>query len=205
MTSPSHPPRVDTTHSVGLRKDQHVPGAGKLGMILFLMSLSVLFAAGMVGYLAIRLRADAWPPPGMPGLPVGLWLSTVILLAGSGTIHWALVSARRDGRTALLAALVVTLVLGVLFLVSQAANWAALMDIQVTASANLYGFTFFMLTGLHGGHVIGGLVLLAVVTVRAFRGRYTAEAHAGVVYSAMYWHFLDAVWLVMFTAMYLAA
>ncbi len=174
-------------------------------MVLFLMSLSVLFAAAMVGYLAIRLRADAWPPPGMPGLPAGLWLSAALLLTGSGSVHWALTSARGDRQTMLLAAMIITLVLGVLFLISQAVNWAALMDLHVRPATNLYGFTFFMLTGLHGAHVVGGLVLLIVVTTRAFRGRYGAEAHAGVVYSAMYWHFLDAVWLVMFATMYLAA
>jgi cytochrome c oxidase subunit 3 len=76
---------------------------------------------------------------------------------------------------------------------------------HVTPSANLYGFTFYMLTGLHAAHVIGGLALLAIVTVRAFCGRYSANAHAGVLYSTMYWHFLDGVWLVMFAVMLLGS
>ena len=71
---------------------------------------------------------------------------------------------------------------------------------EMTANSSLYGFTFYMLTGLHGVQVIGGLIPLAVVTFQAFRGRYTATDHRGVTYGAMYWHFLDGMWLVMFGA-----
>ncbi len=176
---------------------------GTFGMALFLVSLSALFAASIVGYLVVRSRAEAWPPPGMPALPAGLWASTVILLLSSVTMHWALRSARLDRQAALRAGMVATLVLGMAFLVSQIANWSTLLAAHVTVSSSLYAFTFYTLTGLHAAHVLGGIVLLSVVTANAFRRRYSREDHAGVLYGTMYWHFLDAVWVVMFTLIFL--
>ena len=181
------------------------PRTGKLGFALFLASLGMIFATSMVGYLVIRVQADAWPPPGMPSLPAVLWGSTALLLLSSGTVAWALRSVR-SGRVAMVGPLMlITLGLGVGFLSLQVFAWSALLRAELTVLSNLYGFTFYMLTGLHAAHVIGGLIPMAVVTAKALGGRYTPEAHAGVTYSAMYWHFLDAVWLVMFAAMVIAA
>jgi cytochrome c oxidase subunit III len=181
------------------------PRTGKLGFGLFLASLGMLFAGSLVGYLVIRVQADAWPPPGMPRLPPGLWVSTGLLLISSGTVHWAghAVRVGKDGMVG--PAMAITWGLGLVFLVLQVVNWSTLMAADLTASSNLYGFTFFMLTGLHGVHVIGGLIPMAVVTLKAFRGAYTADSHGGITYSTMYWHFLDGVWLVMFVAMVIAA
>ena len=181
------------------------PRTGKLGFTLFLASLGMIFATSMVGYLVIRVQADAWPPPGMPSLPVSLWISTAILVMSSGTAAWALRSARAGNARVVGPALAVTLVLGLVFLGLQGFAWSALMAAELTVQSNLYGFTFYMLTGLHAAHVIGGLIPMAWVTARAFRGAYAPESHGGVTYSAMYWHFLDAVWLVMFLAMVIAA
>jgi len=180
--------------------------AGKLGMILFLVALGMLFSASMVGYLVVRLRAPNWPPAGSPRLPGGLWISTLILLLSSLTMHRAGRSARGGERERLRGWLLVTGCLGAAFLASQILNWLHLIRVQnLPASANLYAFTFYMLSGLHGAHVLGGLIPLGIVTSRAHRGRYTAGAHAGVRYLAMYWHFLDCVWLVMFTVLMIAA
>lgn len=177
------------------------PRGGRMGFSLFLVSLGVLFAASMVGFLVIRVRAAAWPPPGVPGLPAGLWIGTGVLLLSSVTAHWALRSARGGKTSAVGPALAATWGLGALFLAMQVVNWLGLMAAEVTAGSSLYGFTFYMLTGLHGAHVIGGLIPVAVVTVKAFRGAYTADEHRGVTYAAMYWHFLDGIWLVMFLSM----
>lgn len=180
-------------------REGEIPGAGVLGMWLFLATLSVLFLASIAGYLVVRLKAEAWPPPGMPRLPSGLWLSTALLLAGSATVHLALSRIRLGGRSATVRWLSATLTLAILFLLTQAWNWSGLIAARMTASTkNLYAFTFFMLTGLHAAHVIGGVILLAVVTARAARGRYGSGRHGGVTYAAMYWHFLDVVWIVLF-------
>jgi cytochrome c oxidase subunit III len=191
-----------------------LPGAGRLGMTLFLAALGMLFAASMVGYLVVRLRAPAWPPAGSPRLPGGLWISTLILLLSSGTMHLALSGVR--GRKADPAAgatggrphlwLWATFALGLAFLASQLLNWIHLIvGSHLPAQSNLYAFTFYMLTGLHGAHVVGGLIPLAVTSIRGGRGRYTPLAHDGVLFMSMYWHFLDAVWLVMFAVMVVAA
>ena len=182
-------------------RDGAIPGAGVLGMWIFLATLAVLFLAAIVGYLVVRLKATDWPPPGMPRLPAGLWLATVVLLAASVTIHRALRLMRLGEHTASTRWLAATLGLGVAFLAVQSWNWWGLIRLHLTAASNLYAFTFFMLTGLHASHVIGGIVLLAVVLARSYRGRYGSGHHPGVTYAAMYWHFLDAIWLLLFAVM----
>jgi cytochrome c oxidase subunit III len=207
---------------------------GTFGMAVFLVALGVLFTASIVGYLFIRARAEAWPPPNSPPLPAGLWVSTVVILLCSVSIHRALSSIRRDRQGVLIGALLITLLLGMVFLVSQTVNWVWLISqterlsqaisaeshgqgMQTAQSSlhtlsvpptiarisSLYLFTFYVLTALHALHVIGGMVLLAVVTIRAFAGRYSAAYYPGVKYAAMYWHFLDVVWLVMFVLLFL--
>jgi cytochrome c oxidase subunit 3 len=182
-----------------------IPGAGVLGMWVFLATLTVLFLASIVGYLVVRLKASDWPPPGMPRLPSGLWLATVVLLAGSVTIHRALRSIRVGDGKASTRWLQATLALAFVFLFVQSWNWWGLIRLHLTAATNLYAFTFFMLTGLHAAHVIGGIVLVAIVLARSLRGRYGSGRHGGVTYAAMYWHFLDAIWLVLFAVMVLFA
>ena len=182
-------------------RDGAIPGAGVLGMWIFLATLTVLFLAAIVGYLVVRVKAVDWPPPGMPRLPAGLWLATVLLLAGSVTIHRALRFIRAGERTAAARWVGVTLALGLSFLAVQSWNWWGLIRLHLTAASNLYAFTFFMLTGLHAAHVVGGITLLAVVWRRARRGRYGSGHHPGITYAAMYWHFLDAIWLLLFAVM----
>jgi len=178
-----------------------VPGAGILGMWVFLATLTVLFLAAIVGYLVVRLKAADWPPPGMPRLPGGLWLATAALLAGSVTIDQAHRAIRAGKTLASTRWLAATLALALLFLSVQSWNWWGLIRVRLTAATNLYAFTFFMLTGLHAAHVVGGVVLLAVVLARSLRGRYGSGAYSGVTYAAMYWHFLDAVWLLLFAVL----
>ncbi len=180
-------------------RDEPAPiEAGRLGMRLLVLALSMLFAASLLAYVLIRSRAPVWPPAGMPRLPDTLWISTLVMLASSATMQTAVRAARAGQERALRAGMLLTTLLGVLFLVSQTLSWFALVAAHLTAKANLYGFTFYILTGLHAAHVVGGLIPLAVVTSRAFRGRYSAAFHPGVEYCAIYWHFLDVVWLVMF-------
>jgi heme/copper-type cytochrome/quinol oxidase subunit 3 len=179
-----------------------IPGAGKLGMRLLLLSLAILFVATMTGYLFVRSRQEVWPPPGTPGMPAGFWLSTLLILVCSGAVESAFRAARAGKQAALKRGLVLTFVFGAAFLICQAVNWKGLIAAHFTAKVNLYGFLFYFLTGLHAAHVVGGLIPLWIVNQRARAGRYTAAAFAGVEYSRMYWHFLGAIWIVMF-AMFL--
>jgi cytochrome c oxidase subunit 3 len=171
---------------------------GTLGMAVLLASLSMLFVASLVGFLLIRSRATVWGPPGGPGLPSGLWISTMLLLASGAALELGRARLRAGRQRAFRRALAATWLLGVAFLASQILNAFALAARGVTARSGLYGFTFYLLTGLHALHVLGGLVPLAIVTGHAQAGRYSPEVHPGVRYCAIYWHFLDAVWLVLF-------
>ncbi|UCF68351.1 MAG: cytochrome c oxidase subunit 3 [Acidobacteriota bacterium] len=178
--------------------------AGLFGMMLFLASLTMMFGAGLVAYLAIRWQAPQWPPPATPPLPRGMWLSTVVIVACSAALHWALMRVRARDPKGLVRGLTLGLVLAGAFLLFQTVNWVSLITRGVTARADLFGFTLFVLTGLHAAHVIGGLVPLVLVNYRARRGFYTPSKSSGLVYCGLYWHFLGAVWLVMFSVLYIA-
>jgi cytochrome c oxidase subunit 3 len=196
-------PANDEAHDP--RREPAPLASGKLGMRLLLLTLGVLFAATLSGYLAIRGRAETWPPPGVPTLPAALWVSTALIVASSFSVQWALRGIRRGLQGPLRLGLALTALLGVAFLVSQTVNWFGLVAVSFTARTNLYGFLFYLLTALHAIHVLGGLIPLGGVTACAFNGRYTAERHNPVEYTAMYWHFLDAVWLVLFAVLLLTS
>jgi len=186
--------------------DKHdpAPGAGPFGLAWFLASLGVLFAASIVAYYAVRVpMAEAWDE-GLPPLPVILWVSTLVLLVSSGTMHLALQGARRDQGAKLRWGLYLTDFLGVAFLVLQVVAWRMLYErAGAPALETLYGVTFYFLTALHAAHVIGGLVPLAITTYKARRGAYSSEESTGVLMCAMYWHFLDVVWLILFAVLVL--
>jgi cytochrome c oxidase subunit 3 len=167
-------------------------------MVIFLVSLGVLFAGSLVAYVVVRWRAAGWPPADLPPLPRVLVLSTALILAGSGTVQWALVSARSGRLLRLRIALTATLALGIAFLASQTAGWVQLVGARATVRSDLYSWMFYFLTGLHALHVIGGLVPLTVVTVNAYYNRYSALYHTAVRFCTMYWHFLGVVWITLY-------
>jgi cytochrome c oxidase subunit 3 len=177
------------------------PSAGRLGMILLLAALAMLFGSTIVGYLVIRARATVWPPPGMPGLPRGLWISTALILVSSGTLEFARSSLRSAGGRGLRGGILVTLLLGIAFLANQTVCWMGPVAARIAATPNAYTFGFFVLTGLHAAHVIGGLIPLGIVTANAGKGRYSVSSHSGVDYVAMYWHFLTVVWVILFAVL----
>ena len=197
MSSPVRPDEWDSFFG-GLfakrRDGQTPPSTGVLGMAIFLVSLSVLFIASIVGYLIVRFRADTWQPSEAADLPRGLWISTAVILISSVTMHGALQGVRRGRMDHLHRGLLATLGLGVLFLTLQIVAWFRMVEMGVHARSSLYAFTFYMLTALHGLHVVGGLIPLTIATIRSGLGRYTPAHHPGVIYVSMYWHFLDVVW-----------
>jgi cytochrome c oxidase subunit III len=173
-----------------------------LGMFLFIASEVMLFGAFFTALFFVRVVAQPaeWPPAGyhVPVFVAGI--NTAILLTSSFTMHWALQSIKRGSRTGLCAGLVLTLGMGLTFLLTQILEYSR---IGFGPSANAFASTFFGLTGLHGAHVAVGLTLLSVATVRAFRGHYTAEHHHGVEIPGIYWHFVDVMWIVVYTTVYL--
>jgi len=204
MPRPSQDP--EPRPPVGGRAPTGGPGATRgtggisprrLGARLLLLSLGILFAAALVGYLIIRLRAGQWPPPGSPDLPGGLWVTTAILAVLSAVLVMA-VGRVRAGRASETGRLLATATaLGAAFLVAQAANWLRLAN---SGERTMLVFGFWMLTVLHALHVLGGLAPLAITTVRAGRGRYLADPEP-VELVAGYWHFLGITWLAIFAAL----
>jgi heme/copper-type cytochrome/quinol oxidase subunit 3 len=180
------------------------PGLGVLALSIFLVSLGVLFIAGVIGFLMIRSRAPQWPPPGVPPFSeTGLAASTIVLLLSSATLHWALSGVRRADQVALRRGLQGTLGLGLLFLALQAYNWQPVLVANYPAGLGSYRLNW-VLAAVHGAHVLGGIGQLIYVLRRAQRGLYSRTFHPGVTYAAMYWHFLDAVWLALFGVLILA-
>ena len=179
--------------------------AGELGMAAFIAALSSFFAASIVIYLLMRRMHQPWPPAGFPALPSTLWLSTLAIVFASVTMHGAVLAARRDDTIGLQRNLAATLILGLGFLGLQSYAWYAIWR-QVAAVAGLgsaYLKMFYLMTGLHAAHVLGGLVPLAMVTVAAYQCMYGRKKNAAVRYTALYWHFLDAVWCAIFIVVYL--
>jgi cytochrome c oxidase subunit 3 len=204
MSDESHPDRTASpaAGTASSRPPSSGVDAGTFGMYLLLAALGMLFAASLVGYWVIRSQHQPWPPPGFPRLPGSLWISTLVILLASVTIQRA-VSAARLGAVAMLRSqLLMTLLLGLVFIGLQTWAWFQVWQ-QLRAAATAagpYQKLFYVLTGLHAVHVLGGLAPLAVTVRRAFAGAYVPSNHPGVRYCAMYWHFLDGVWCVLFAA-----
>jgi cytochrome c oxidase subunit 3 len=184
-------------------RDRH--SAGRFGMVLFLISLAVLFIASVISMIVVRvqLTRDGLWPDDLPPLPAALWLSTVVLLLSDVTIVRAHRAAKRGEHDALTTRLIHSIVLGGAFLGLQAYCWIAwAMAVggrwAESGEFRLALMGFYLLTALHGLHVIGGLAALIVSLRNAKRGLYSADAHAGVQRCAWYWHFLAAVWIVLF-------
>ncbi len=188
------PPRVVRPTGDG----EQAPGTGVMGMAVFIASLSVLFASSLVAYAVVRIRAHSWRAPGDPGPPFELWISTLILIGCSVAIQSSLTAIRTGRGEAMIRRLWLSLGFAVAFLSCQSWTWFRFHSADVLHGSSLYGFTFFMLTGLHAAHVVGGLVSLGVVIALAYRGTYSWAYYPGVRNNAIYWHFLGVVWVIMF-------
>jgi cytochrome c oxidase subunit 3 len=115
-------------------------------------------------------------------------------------MHWALTSIKRGNRAGLKAGLVLTFLMGFTFLATQIAEYAR---IGFQPGDNAFTTIFFCLTGLHGAHVFVGLTILLAMTMRAFRGHFSPDHHHGVEIGGIYWHFVDVMWIVVYTTVYL--
>jgi heme/copper-type cytochrome/quinol oxidase subunit 3 len=166
--------------------------AGRFGMVLFLVTLGVLFLATIIGYLVVRheLASRALWPSGLPGPPSLLGVSTLIMLASSVTVHVAMRHARQGRRAAGAAYTWLTLGLGLAFLAMQAWCW-----LDWTAAAQPF---WAESDRVHALHVVGGLVFFVWTALRLAGRRPIEDVAPLTLYGAMYWHFLDAVWLAIY-------
>jgi cytochrome c oxidase subunit 3 len=175
----------------------------QLGMAVFLGSLTVLFATCLLAMVLTRLGGAAWPEPEVSELPRGLLVSTALMVALSGSLHRAVGAVRKNRQKALVGSLNWAFGLGVLFVAAQSLNWMQVSARDLASERpTLYPFTFYFLTGLHAGHVSGGLVALWLIGAKARQVGYSSSNHEPVRLCAQYWHFLGIVWVVLAVALF---
>jgi cytochrome c oxidase subunit 3 len=214
---------VLTTGDPGHGVAEHSPTAGLahdsrggisnpiLGMILFICSEVMFFSGLFAAYFSVRAASVQWPPivandPHLterfnlhaePWFALGL---TIVLVISSVTCQLGVWAIRRDDRAGFIRAIGLTLVLGIGFLIGQMYDYATL---GFGVSDTPFGTTFYTLTGFHGAHVFGGAVMLSVVLYRGLAGQFSSRHHDAVEATSLYWHFVDVVWIALFSTLYI--
>ena len=168
-----------------------------LGLKVFLAVATVIFSLLIVTY-AGRMGLGDWRPLHEPWL---LWPNTVVLILSSIALHWAVVNARRGNADGLRLGLLAGGVLAVIFLIGQLAAWRQLITLGYFASSNPANAFFFLITGMHGLHLLGGLVAWGRTMAKLGRGYEIARVGESAELCAIYWHFMLAVWLIVFSLM----
>lgn len=186
---------------VSIRPDLDQQATSHVGMVVFLASWAMMFAALFFSYGLLRLRADSWPPPGAPDLPMGLTgFNTLVMACSSWTLHRACRAASPGPRPVLLRWLAWTVGLGALFLTLQVAAWVSLWRSGLLPSSGVYGSVFYLLTVFHGAHVVVGLGVLGWLWRRC---RVIGPGTAGSCrIVAAFWHFVGFVWVLVFVTLY---
>lgn len=194
-----------STAALAAHETPHAPPRTAIfGMTIFLASEAMLFAGLIGGYVVLRLSSPAWPPsPEYPKLPILLTgINTVFLITSSFTYHFAEVAVKK-GRSGLFW-LFVTVLLGAAFLCVQAYEWTHLHHEGLWFNkGGVYGSSFFVLTGFHGAHVAVGVLLILIAFLRQLGGAYTPQNHTYLILAGMYWHFVDVVWIFLYSILYL--
>src|SRR5437588_8467662 len=201
---------ASTAHTTGAEHVHHGPPPANrssrvepqlLGMLLFIISEVMVFGAFFTAYFFIRVaQGNPWPAHATT-LPVEVaGVNTAVLWSSSFTMHWAQTAIKKGNRFGLKAGILTTFLLGCTFLFIQINEYA---NIGFAPQDGAQQTVFYSLTGLHGAHVFIGLCLLLFVTIRSFRGHYSAEQHRGVEVPGLYWHFVDIMWIVVYTTVYI--
>ncbi|MEK6600859.1 MAG: cytochrome c oxidase subunit 3 [Candidatus Binatota bacterium] len=178
---------------------------GKLGMWIFLAGDAMSFGSLIVGYGLLRYASPNWP---VPSQVLGINLTafmTFLLIVSSVTMVLSLSAIQRGDQRGLRKFLLLTILGGIIFLGCQAYEWTHLIterlpEVGVSFTTHLFAATFFVLTGFHGMHVTGGVIYNICVLIACLRGRYGAK-HVEI--AGLYWHFVDLVWILIFTFVYL--
>ncbi|MFL5750895.1 MAG: heme-copper oxidase subunit III [Chloroflexota bacterium] len=213
MTSDAHALTTQEHSAVGGLSHDTRGGISNpiLGMLLFICSEVMFFSGLFAAYFAVRAAAPVWPPivqgdaalteafklHAEPWFAAGL---TIILILSSFTCQFAVWAIRRDDRTGFVRNIAVTLTLGIVFLIGQAYDYATL---GFGISDGPFGTTFYTLTGFHGAHVFGGAIMLSVVLYRGLAGQFSSRHHDAVEATSLYWHFVDVVWIALFSTLYI--
>lgn len=166
----------------------------KFALWLFMVTVVMLFAAFTSAYI-VRMSEGNWL---QFELPQAFWITSGIIILSSITMHWAYVSAKKDNLDAVKLAMGITTLLGITFLVGQFIAWGELVDRNVYFVGNPAGSFVYVFSGLHGVHLIGGVIFLLIVLIQTFRYKVHAKSLDQIEMCATYWHFLDGLWLYLF-------
>ena len=188
--------------TVPIFADEHwrLPSRGRVGMLSLIIGESAIFTIFVVAYIYYIGRSVTGPTPQMLDVPI---FNTVCLLSSSLTI-WLAEHAIERGKIRLFGAWwALTITLGAIFLIGTAVEWNKLITNGLTIRTNLFGTTFYSLVGLHATHVIVGLIGLSLIMLFTLLGRIEQRHAERIQVFSLYWHFVDAVWVVVFTVVYL--
>jgi cytochrome c oxidase subunit III len=175
-----------------------------LATIFVIAGELMLFGGLVFSFLIVRVGSPVWPPTAEPRLPIEVTaVNTGVLLASSVAMVAALRARRRGERHLFVRGLALTAALGGTFLAVQGYEWLRLVGFGLTLGSGIYGATFYTLIGAHAAHVIAALTWLAVTLALARRGRFAGTQAGAVVACAMYWHFVVALWPILYVAVYL--
>jgi cytochrome c oxidase subunit I+III len=176
----------------------------RLGVWAFLASEIIFFGVLLGAYMFVRVNSATWPPFNTFDVQRGA-TNTFILLTSSLTAVMALVAAKAGSKTGLLASLSLTFALGATFLVNKAAEWAELASAPTRIFTNypLAATSYYITTGVHGVHVVAGLIMVAYLVAKTLKGNYLNGDHEAVHHFGLYWHFVDIVWIFLFPLFYL--
>jgi heme/copper-type cytochrome/quinol oxidase subunit 3 len=192
--------RLVIERPLAMRPEPPVSNA-RLAIILFVASEAMLFASLIAGYVVLRGGSDGFV--GMEPLPVGLaWLSMSVLLASSVVLVAAQRALNRGNRRLFNRGSLAAFLLGLLFLALQIVEWGRLVAGGLVPESNVHSGIFYALSGIHGVHVVGGLLLLAILAIRALRGAFGPGKRNFVVVAAIYWHFVTLVWAALFLMLF---
>ena len=187
---------------VEIPKSWTLPYRGKVAMASLIVAESAIFTIFVVAYLFYIGKSVTGPTP-REVLETPIFF-TICLLSSSITVHFASKALERGHRFVFLVLWSLTIILGGLFLFGTGQEWHRLIyEHGLTISTNLFGTTYYSLVGLHAFHVTAGLVMLTIVLIFAFAGRVHEDQSRRVGVLALYWHFVDAVWVVVFTVVYI--
>ncbi|PPS44881.1 heme-copper oxidase subunit III [Chroococcidiopsis sp. TS-821] len=170
------------------------------GLLTFLVSESLMFAGFFATYLFLRETAKIWPPEGTEVELLVPTINTVILVSSSFVIHWGDTAIKKNNVAAMRLWYAITAVMGTIFLAGQIYEY---LTLGYGLTTNVFANCFYLMTGFHGLHVFVGLLLILGVLWRSRRlGHYSATKHTGITMAEIYWHFVDIIWIVLFTLLY---
>lgn len=181
------------------------PNLVSVGTIVWLSSELMFFAGLFAIYFTARAQhpaAESWPPePTELNVPYAL-VVTIILVASSFTCQFGVFAAERGDVFGLRRWYLVTLIMGTVFVIGQAYEYWVLVEEGTTISGSAYGTVFFLTTGFHGLHVIGGLVAFIYLMIRTKLSKFTPQQATAAIVVSYYWHFVDVVWIALFSVIY---